>query len=410
MSVWVGILPEPGTARLIAVITGVMSLGQGIWMALNAMYAITELHLSTSQYGVCVSVAALIVLLFSIPLGHLADRAGPRSVQFWSYMAMAPLAIALTFVHGFWPYLLVSAGLALAYRAGRSARKAMIAGLITGRERLRVLAYARASSNLGVSIGACIAGLVIGIQSKTAYQAAILVTGGAFLATSILTLKEKPVPPVSTSRGLSFRVLRDWPFLTFTVLDGMLTTQTILLDVVLPLWVVRHTDAPHWMSSVLLVVNTIFVVITQTRLANGADTPVRAARASLQGAGAVAAACLVFATTGMTSLLPACALLVLGALVHAFGEVLQSAGSWSLAYAMAPDQAQGQYQGTQAIGADLGRMFAPALFTWLVIGHGRVGWVALAIGFGILGISMPTLVAYNARVRAIPTADEEAVV
>lgn len=383
-----------------------MSLGQGIWVALNAIYAITVLHLSTDQFGLCLSVSAVIVLLCSTPLGHLADRVGPRTVQFWSFLAMTLLTAGMLLVHGFWPYLVVASGQNLAYRAGRSARKAMIAGLIPPKERIQVLAYARSSSNLGVSVGACLAGLTLAIGSRSAYQAAMALAACAFLTTALLTFKEHAVPPVPATAGPALGVLRDWSFLSFTVLDGLLSAQGVLLDVVLPLWVVQHTSAPRWMSATLLVVNTAFVVVAQTKAAKGTDTPTRAAAASFQGAGAVSAACLLFAVTGSTSLLPACALLVLGALTHAFGEVRQSAGSWSLAYALAPDHAQGQYQGTHAMGQDLGRMFAPALFTWLVIGHGGPGWIVLALGFALLGATMPALVARNPRLQAL--ADETA--
>ncbi|MGF1431054.1 MFS transporter [Kitasatospora sp. LaBMicrA B282] len=397
------ILLPPGPGRLIALITGVMSLGQGLWMALNAIYAISVLHLPPGRFGLCLSISAVIVLLGSTPLGHLADRAGPRGVQFWSFLVMALLTMAMLLVHGFWPYLLVVSAQGLAYRAGRSARKAMIAGLIPSQDRVRTLAYTRSASNLGVTFGAALAGLVLAVGSRTGYQAAMVVAGCAFLATSLLTLKEHEVPPVPASAGPALAVLRDWSFLTFTVLDGLLTTQGLLLDVVLPLWVVQHTSAPRWMSAALLIVNTAFVVVAQTKSAAGTDTPARAARASFQGAGAVAAACLVFALTGSTSVVPACALLLLGALTHAFGEVRQAAGSWTLAFNLAPDHAQGQYQGTHAMGADLGRMFAPALFTWLVIGHGTGGWLALAAGFTLLGATMPLLVSRNPRLRATPT-------
>ncbi len=403
------ILLPPGPGRLIAAITAVMTLGQSLWIALNAIYAITVLHLTSGQFGLCLSVSAVIVLVCSTPLGHLADRVGPRAVQIWSFLVMALLTLALLAVHGFWPYLLVASAQAVAYRAGRSARKAMIAGLIPAEDRIRVLAYVRAATNLSASIGACLAGLVLALGSRPAYRGAMLFAAITFLLTSLLTLKEPPVPPVPARPGGSLAVLRDWPFLAFTVVDGLLTTHTLLLDVVLPLWVVQHTSAPRWMSAALLVVNTVFVVAVQTTAARGIDTPARAARASLQGGGCVAAACLVFALSGGTAVLPASVLLVLGALAHALGEVRQSAGSWSLAFDLAPDHAQGQYQGTHAMGIDLGRMFAPALFTWLVLGHGATGWVTLAVGFALTGLVMPALVARNPRLRA-PSSEASATV
>lgn len=394
------ILLPPGPARLLAVITMVMALGQGLWMALSAIYAVAVLHLTPGQLGICVSVAAAIVLLFSIPLGHLADRAGPRTVQMWSFLVLAPLTCALLFVSHLGPYLIVASAQAVAYRSGRSARKAMLAGLIPPEDRVKVLAYVRAASNVSVSIGAMLAGLVLAIGTRPAYQAAIIFMAVAFLLTGVLTMKEPPVPPVPSGAAAAFAVLRDWPFLAFTVLDGLLSTHAVLLDVVLPLWVLNHTGAPRWMSAVILLINTVVVVVAQTRVARGTDTPAAAARASLQGAGAVTVACLVFALSSGAPLVFACLILVAGAVAHALGEVRQAAGSWGVAFGLAPDHAMGQYQGTHAMGADIGKMFAPAIFTWLVLDHGALGWIVLAVVFAILGTPIPAVVARALRKRS----------
>ncbi len=394
------LLLPPGPGRLLAAITTVMSLGQGLWMALNAVFAVTVLHLTPAQLGVSVSSAAAIVLLCSIPLGHLADRTGPRTVQLWSFLALFPLTAGLLLVSGFWSYLVVVSAQAIAYRAGRSARKAMIAGLIPSSERVAVLAYIRASSNVAVSVGAMLAGVVLAVGTRPAYQAAMVFAALAFLVTGLMTLREPAVPPVPASAGPALAVLRDLPFLTFATLDGLLTTHAVLLDVVLPLWVVRNTTAPRWMSAVILLINTAFVVGVQARAARGTDTPVACARASFQGAGCVAAACVVFAFSGVHSLAPAVALLVLGALAHALGETRQAAGSWGIAFDLAPDHAQGQYQATHAMGADLGKMFAPAVFTWAILVHGATGWIGLGVAFALLGSVMPAIVSRGLRTRA----------
>ncbi|WP_051820334.1 MFS transporter [Streptomyces sp. NRRL S-920] len=395
------LLPPPGPTRLLTVITMVMSLGQGLWMALSSIYAVTMLHLTPGQLGISVSVAAAIVLLCSIPLGHLADRAGPRTVQMWSFLALAALTAALLLATDFWAYLVIVAAQGIAYRSGRSARKAMIAGLVPAAERVQVLAQVRAASNASISVGACLAGLVLAVGSRGAYQGAVLFITAAFLLTGVLTAKEPPVPPVPASAGAALAVLRDVPFLSFAALDGLLTTHTILLDIILPLWVLQHTGAPRWMSAAILLVNTILVVAVQSRAARGADSPAAAARASFQGAGCVAAACLLFALSDGTAMIATCVLLVTGAVAHALGEVRQAAGSWGIAFDLAPDHAQGQYQATHAMGQDVGKLIAPAAFTWLVLEHGALGWVALAAVYAILGAVISPVVTLAVRARSL---------
>ncbi|WP_433547239.1 MFS transporter [Streptomyces sp. CA-294286] len=398
------VLPPPGPARMLTFITMVMSLGQGLWMAINAIYAVTIVRLTPGQLGISLGIAAVLVLVSSIPLGHLADRAGPRTVQLWSFLSLAPLTVALVFVQGFWSYLLVTSVQGLAYRAGNNARKAMIAANVPRADRPHVMAYIRAALNVTMAIGACLAGLVLVWGERIGYQGAVVFTAFCFLATGLLTLKEAPVAPVPATAGTAFAVLRDKPFLAFTVLDGMLVTHALLLDLVLPLWVIHHTDAPRWMSAAILLVNTAFVVAFQTRAARGTGDPRSASWASLQGAGCVAAACLIFATTSGTGLLASCALLVVGALLHALGEIRQAAGSWTIVFDLAPNHAQGQYQGMYKMGGDIGKMFAPAVLTWLIIGHGVIGWIVLAVSYAVLGAAMPAVVARGTRSRS--TAEE----
>ncbi|MFI0980370.1 MFS transporter [Streptomyces sp. NPDC021093] len=393
------ILPPPGPARMLTVITMVMALGQGLWMAINAIYAVTVIRLTPGQLGLSVGISAALVLVSSIPLGHLADRAGPRTVQMWSFLALAPLTAALVLVDGFWSYLVVTSVQGFAYRAGNNARKAMIAANVPRENRAHVMAYIRASLNATMAIGACLSGLVLAWGAREGYQAAVLFTALCFLATGLLTLKEPPVAPVPASAGAAFAVLRDGPFLLFTALDGLLVTHALLLDLVLPLWVVHHTEAPRWMSAVVLLINTGFVVAFQTRAARGTDTPRSASWASTQGACCVAVACLVFAVSGGKGMFEACLLLVVGALLHALGEIRQAAGSWTIAFDLAPDHAQGQYQGTYKMGGDIGKMFAPALFAWLIFDNGTTGWIVLGVSYAVLGAAMPAVVARGTRSR-----------
>ncbi|GAA3992771.1 MFS transporter [Streptomyces marokkonensis] len=390
-------LPPRGPARTLTVVTLVHSLGQGLWMALNAIYAVTVLHLSPGQFGIGVGVAAGVALALSTPTGHLADRIGPRPVQLWSFLALGPLTAALLFVDGFGQYIVVVSVQAVAYSASRSARMAMVARLLPPEERVTVRAYLRAASNVSVSVGAGIAGVLLAIGSVTAYQGAVVLNASTFLITGLLTLMLPSVPPQPTRPGPALVVLRDRPFLSFTVLDGLLSMHNLLLDVALPLWVLQHTNAPRWMIAVILLINTVAVVLLQVRAARGTDTPVPAARASRAGSVCLGVACVVFGVSGGVPALVASALLVLGALVHVLGEVRQAAGSWGIAFGLAPEHAQGQYQGTHAMGADIGKMIAPALLTWLVIEHGTAGWLALAVLFTALGTAMPWVVAWAER-------------
>ncbi|MFG2619811.1 MFS transporter [Streptomyces sp. NPDC048507] len=393
------LLPKRGPARTLTGVTLVHTLGQGMWMALNAIYATSVLRLSPGEFGIGVGVAAGVALALSTPSGHLADRIGPRAVQIWSFLALGPLTAALLLVDGFRQYLLVLSLQAVAYSASRSARMAMVAGLVPPEDRVSVRAYLRATSNVSVSAGAALAGLVLVADTPAVYRAAVVLNACTYLVTGLLTLLLPAVPPQPARPGPALVVLRDRPFLAFVVLDGLLSMHNLLLDVVLPLWVLHHTGAPRWMIAVILITNTVAVVLLQVRAARGTDEPGAAARASRTGSLCLAVACAVFALTEGASAAVASLLLVAGALAHVLGEIRQSAGSWGMSFGLAPEHAQGQYQGTAAMGADLGKMIAPAVLTWLAIEHGAVGWLVMALGFAVVGALMPPVARWAERNR-----------
>ncbi|MGW0698520.1 MFS transporter [Streptomyces sp. NPDC002867] len=219
-------------------------------MALNAIYATTVLHLTPGQFGIGVGVAAAVALAVSTPTGHLADRIGPRAVQIWSFVALGPLTAALVAVQGFGTYVVVV--LAVAYSASRSARMAMVVGLIPPEDRVVVRAHLRATSNISVSVGAALAGMLLAFDSVSAYKAAVVFNASTYLITGLLSLLLPAVEPQPVRPWPALIVLRDRPYLTFVVLDGLLSMHNLLLDVVLPLWILHHTNAPRWMIAAIL--------------------------------------------------------------------------------------------------------------------------------------------------------------
>ena len=63
-------------------------------------------------------------------------------------------------------------------RAQRGARGAVIAGAIPADQRVRTRAYLRATTNVGISVGAVLAGFAIAADTRAGYSALILADGG----------------------------------------------------------------------------------------------------------------------------------------------------------------------------------------------------------------------------------------
>jgi hypothetical protein len=148
---------------------------------------------------------------------------------------------------------------------------------------------------------------------------------------------------------------------------------------------------------VVLVLNTAAVVLLQVRVSRGSESLAGGARAMLRAGLLLAGCCLLFATTQGRLAAVAVPVLLAGATLHVLGEMLQGAGQWSLSFGMAPDRAQGQYQGLFAMSQQLGTVATPALATLLLTGLGWVGWIVLAVPLALAGLAVPVVLRRSGR-------------
>ncbi|WP_330440169.1 MFS transporter [Micromonospora sp. NBC_00821] len=396
------LLPPPGPARVLTLGTLVKTVGRGLWLVASALFLTRSVGLSATQVGIGLTISALVGVVASAPSGYLADRVGPRGVQVGALFVAGTLTVGLVAVRSFPTFLLVGAATALADAVERGARGALIAGAIPADQRVRTRAYLRATTNVGISVGAVLGGFAIAADTRTGYVALILASAATSLAAAVVFLRLPAVAPVAApTHGPRLVALRDRPFLAFTVVDGLMSMHFSLLTIALPLWIAGHTRAPAWMVSALTLVNTVLVVLLQVRAANTAATLPGAARAARRAGVAIALACVLFAASGALPTTGAVCLLGLGALAHVTGELWHSAAGWGISFGLAPADAQGQYQGAYGMGYELGKMLAPVVVTTLALGWGVPGWLVLGALFLLLGALVPPVVRWAGRTRPI---------
>ncbi len=397
------LLPEPGPIRVLATATLISTIGNGLWMASSALYLTRIVGLSIAQTGLALTTVALIMLVLSTPAGYLADRIGPRGVSIGCLFALGVCETAMLTVGSLATFMLVAAPMAVFDAAQRSARGAIIGGAVPPDRRVHTRAYLRAVTNVGITIGAGAAGLGLAVGTREAYQLMIVVDALSYLLAGLALIRLAPIPATPhTGGGPRLTALRDRPFLLLTVLDGLLAINFGLTEVAVPLWIADRTDAPHWMISVVFVVNTVTVVLLQVRLSRGTEGIPGAARASRRAGFALLAACAIFSTTSHSNGHLTMALLVLAALVHVAGELWYSAGGWGLSFGLAPDGAHGQYQGTFAMGHQFGQMLAPVVVTALTLGWGTPGWLLLGVVFAAVGSLVPAVARWAVASRVTP--------
>ncbi|MEV0715094.1 MFS transporter [Asanoa sp. NPDC050611] len=399
------LLPAPGTPRVLMFATLVNTFGNGAYLATGALFLTRSVGLSAGQVALGLSVAALAGIGLSTPMGHVADRYGPKRLQVAALVVLAGCFAGLTTVHHLWSYALLACVIAVGDATVKASTGAMIAGSVPPGERVRTRAFIRSTNNAGIALGTAVAAIPLTLDSRAGYLAVLFGNAATYLLAAAVATRAGRVTRVAPPPdGPRLAALRDRPFLAFALLDGLVAAlYNGLLALALPLWLVTRTHAPATLVSAALLVNTIGCVTLQVWASRGTDTAASALPVSRRGALVVAASCVLFGLTGGRSPRVAGTLVLLAAAVHVLGELWLSSATFAVAFDLAPDWAQGQYQGLLQTGRQIGNMLAPPLLTTLVITVGEPGWLALAAVFAGAGLTYPAVVRWALRNRT-PTA------
>ena len=137
--------------------------------------------------------------------------------------------------------------------------------------------------------------------------------------------------------------------------DGVLGTNQVLLNIVIPLWLVEETDAPRVLLAWLFGTNTVLAVLLQV-----ARRPRRRTRSSGRCGRPgsrrrfFVLSCLIVLVTHDTLGWVTIALVWIGHVTVTGAELFQSAASWGYQSELSDPDRRGEYQGAAHIGHTLG--------------------------------------------------------
>ncbi|MEU6535263.1 MFS transporter [Streptomyces sp. NPDC047000] len=403
LSAWLvarGLIPETRPKRAFAAATFVNQIGKGLFVSGAALFFTRSVGLPVAQVGFALGAAALIGLAAGIPVGRLADRRGPREVFRLAVVVQALSVAGLVFVHSF-PSLIAFLCVAeLAVSAGTAARGPLTRALGAPNP-TRFRSYLRALNNIAVGCGALAAGVVVQLDTRTAYVSLILGTAVLFLLSAVVASRIPSVPLVAApAEGSRWPALKDRPYVALTALDGIMTIENQVLVFALPLWIIGHTDAPRWFVGASMAINTALVVFLQVRFSRGVDNNAAAGRSARRAGVAFLLATALIAVAGGAPGWIAVLVVVLGVVVHTMGELWHAAASFELSFGLAPEHAQGQYSGLFAIGQGLSNAIGPPLLGVVCLGWGEPGWLVIGVLFLVVGQVVPLVVKWSDRTRA----------
>ncbi|MEA5363079.1 MFS transporter [Amycolatopsis sp., V23-08] len=382
--------PKTAPGRLLAAAQLAGSLGDGAFLTCSVLFFTRIVGLTPAQVGLGLTLGWAVGSVAGVPLGHLADRHGARGSAVLLALATSVSILAFLVVRSPLLFVLAACLYASCQTGLAAARQALLAALADPEHRTRIRAQLQSAGNAGLAVGAGLGGLALSADTASAYLTVFVLDAVTFLVTAAMLFA---LPSVTTSAPREgepkLAVLRDRPYAVVTLLNAILLLRMPLLSVAIPLWVVERTAAPGWTVSALFVLNTVVVVLFQVRVAGRLASIGSAARMVRRSGVLLFASCVAFALSASgTSPWVAFAVLVVGALVQVFGEMLQSAGTWEIGFALAPADKQGQYQGFFGTGTSVARAIGPVLLSTVVIGWGLPGWLLMGAIFLAAGFAM----------------------
>jgi MFS family permease len=391
-----GILPPTKLERDLAIQCVLSAFATGSFLTGTAVFFTQAVGLSGAQVGLGMSVAAGVTLLLQLPLGRLADRAGAKPLWVLASAVEAALYLAWPLIGGMAGFVAMLSVLAVFETAGRNARNVYRIAVFPRETRVRALAYMRAARNVGYTLGAGASGVALGIGLE-AVRLIPLFTGGLLVLNALMIAIMLPpiartvhVETVGDGITASPAAWRNVGFVVLSACNGVLSSNQVLLNVVVPLWLVERTDAPPVLLAWLFGTNTVLAVLLQVRASRVADSVDGSLRAVRWSGWAFVVSCAVIAVTHDTAGWVSIVLIWVGHVAITGAELWQSAADWGLTSELSDHRRLGDYQGVWGLGYQVEPIVFPALFTFLALEWGTPGWVVIAaVGIAAAAVAHP---------------------
>lgn len=357
----------------------------------SAVFFTMIVGLSATQVGLGLTVAGVGAFLLSYPLGKTVDRIGAKRA--WAISAFVKSALFLLWptIDGLPQYIAMACAMELAGSLGGAAHGSYVISVLPPEERVTSRAYAYAALNAGFTLGSLAGGLALAFEDLRIIASVPIATGAIFVATSIaialLPRARHDVDRITDpSQGRTGRgPLRNFGWMSTTFFRGVMWSNQVLLNIVIPLWLVERTDAPWSVLALLFGTNTLMCVFLPMLVARGVSDRRTALRAIRLATTCFVVCCIVALLTDHSDGMATIILFFFGHVALTGGELHLSAASWTLEAELIDPRRRGEYLGAAEISGILGRVWAPATFTFVALNWGALGWLTIAATFVIAG-------------------------
>ncbi len=404
--------PSPLAGRL-SVQSVLFALGEGSFMTGSAVFFTQIVGLTAAQVGLGLTCAGVASFLVAVPMGKLVDRFGPKRMWALAATGQAAMFSVWPFIGDFQGYLTMAVGMEMIGALGGAAYGAYSIDVLPPAERVKSRAYIYSALNVGFTLGSLVGGLALAFDSNDVLHALPWFSALVFLVNGV-AITRLPNASHDNRSPAERKVKIDGPgplrnvgWLLSTFFTGVFWTNQVLLNIVIPLWLVQETDAPRVLLAFLFGTNTVMCIFLPMAAARGVRDVSTALRAVRISSAFFVVSCLITMATHETVGWVTIALVWLGHVTVTGAELYLSAASWSFEAELMDPRRRGAYQGAAELSGTLGRVWAPALYTFLALSWGEGGWLVIAgiIVVATIGVHPSTRLARRFLEKNVP-ADE----
>jgi MFS family permease len=377
---WVDMVRAGGVGKILGYTAFLDAAGTGVFMATIAIFLVSLAGLSTDEVGFGFSIAGFAGFAATVPMTAVSARVGANAFFVWTSLVRGLAFLLYLTVGSLAAFAVVAGFIAVASSAWFPTQQALIGSLLSDEARVKVMASVRAIRNLGYAAGGVAATAALAVGGRSVFVAVVVANTVCCLLCAWLYTRLPRVEASVRSGRVRLPALRDPRYVGLMLTSVVFALSLVLLQIGIPLWVVRQTDAPHAIAGVVVVINTLLVVFLQVRAAKGSETVTGATKLLRTSAIAFIVCCALFASAGVLDAVTASIAIVAGAVALTWGEMLESAAWWTVSFELAPEDRRSEYLGVFALNYEIVFIVGPTLMAVLVA-SGPAGWGVLAALF-----------------------------
>jgi hypothetical protein len=395
------LIPPTPLSRKLATQSLLFATAEGTFLTGSAVFFTQVVGLRAAQVGLGLTIAGVVSFLVAYPAGKLVDRLGPKRMWSVGAFVQASMFLAWPFIGGFTAYLAMVVCFEIVENSGGAGRNAYILDVMPEDERVATQAYMYSALNVGFTVGAILGGIALAFDNLTVMRWLPLFTLVIGLVNAVFIWRlppashdlrrgaQEPAAPRPTPPGRG--PLHNVGWMLGSFFNGTMWTNQVLLNVVIPLWLVQSTDAPHWLLAWLFGTNTVLCIFLPSYTSRGVATISDALRSMRISGGFFVAACLITMATHSTAGFLTIFLVWLGHVAVTGAELYTSGANWAFQAKLMDPARRGEYGGVAEVFSTLGGRWAPALYTFLAMswhpgGLPGAGWLVIG-GIGVVAVA-----------------------